>query len=218
MRRQEWWAGALALVFVVTAGVPGAHTQTTSVDPRMTAFDRQKLVDYVDRSERELVALAEALTEQQWRWTPAPGRWSVAEILSHLVVAEDYLFEQAQVAMRSPADPDWEVKTSGKTALLERALPDRSRRVQAPEPLAPVTASMGRDEALRRFRSARARTRSFAVSTNAPLRQHLTKGLFPIFDPLNAYQFLLYIPLHTIRHAKQLAEVTADPGFPRSPH
>ncbi len=47
-----------------------------------------------------------------------------------------------------------------------------------------------------------------------PLREHLTKGLFPIFDPLNAFQFVLYIPLHNLRHNQQIAEVKATPGYP----
>jgi hypothetical protein len=32
---------------------------------------------------------------------------------------------------------------------------------------------------------------------------------------LNAYQWLIYLPLHTERHDKQIAEVKASPGYPK---
>jgi hypothetical protein len=31
---------------------------------------------------------------------------------------------------------------------------------------------------------------------------------------LHAYHWLLYVPLHTIRHNQQIAEVKAAPGYP----
>ena len=37
---------------------------------------------------------------------------------------------------------------------------------------------------------------------------------FPIFKVLNAYQWLLYIPLHNLRHDQQIAEVKRTPGYP----
>jgi hypothetical protein len=48
-----------------------------------------------------------------------------------------------------------------------------------------------------------------------PLKEHITAGPFPVFDPLNAYPFLLYIPLHNLRHDQQIAEVKVTPGYPK---
>ncbi len=198
----------LALLIVTAPASPAA-------DPRITPEERAKLVKYLRDSEQQFVALLDAVSDDQWVWKPAPDRWSVGEVARHIVIAEDYLFEQADLAMKSPADAEWEAKTASKTALLERALPDRSRRVQAPEPLNPLgSAPMDRDQVLKAFREKRARTIRFAETTMLPLREHLTKGLFPIFDPLNAYQFVLYIPLHTIRHNQQIAEVKSSADYP----
>lgn len=184
-------------------------------DPRITAAERETLLKYLDQSQREFETLLEGVSEAQWNWKAAPDRWSVAEVARHILISEDYLFEQAMGAMKNPADPDWMSKTAAKTALLERVLPDRSRRVQAPEPLNPLGAGpMPRNQVLAAFREKRARTRRFGETTELPLREHLTKGLFPIFDPLNAYQFVLYIPLHNLRHNQQIAEVKASAGYP----
>ncbi len=184
-------------------------------DPRITSEERATLLKTLDRSQREFDRLLEGVSDAQWDWKPAPDRWSVGEVARHILISEDYLFDQAMGAMKSPADPEWESKTAAKTPLLLRALPDRSRKVQAPEPLNPLgTAPMTRAQVLAGFRERRARTRQFAETTQLPLREHLTKGLFPIFDPLNAYQFVLYIPLHNLRHNQQIAEVKATPGYP----
>lgn len=181
----------------------------------MTPDERQKLLSYLDRSQQELEGLLDGVIEQQWDWKAAPDRWSIGEVARHLLISEDYLFDQAMLAMKNPADPEWQAKTGTKTALLERALPDRTRRVQAPEPLNPLgDEPMPRAQVLASFRQKRARTRQFAETTQLPLRAHLTKGLFPFFDPLNAYQFVLYIPLHMIRHNQQIAEVKATAGYP----
>lgn len=202
------------MVLVVLA-VLGAEPMAAADDPRMTPDERQKLLSYLDRSQQELEGLLDGVTEPQWHWKAAPDRWSIGEVARHLLISEDYLFEQAMLAMKNPADPEWQTKTATKTALLERALPDRTRRVQAPEPLNPLgDEPMTRAQVLASFRQKRARIRQFAETTQLPLRAHLTKGLFPFFDPLNAYQFVLYIPLHMIRHNQQIAEVKAAAGYP----
>jgi hypothetical protein len=185
-----------------------------AADARMTAEERAKLVRYLKDSEAELVQLLADVSENQWNWKAGPDRWSIAQTASHIAISEGFLSELARKAMDNPADPDWEKKTAGKTELLERVLPDRSRKVQAPEPLNPGAVSLSKAEVLRRFREGRAATISFAQTTELPLREHITPGLFAFFDPLNAYHFELYIPLHNLRHNKQIAEVKAAPGYP----
>lgn len=199
------------------AAIPVVGVATRSVwaatPPTMSDAERAKLVDYLERSQREFLDLLAGVTEAQWRWKPGPDRWSVAECAQHIVVAEDFLFSQAMLAMKNPPDADWEAKVGAKTALLERILPDRSRKVQAPEPLNPAQVSFTRDQAISAFKEKRELTLRFAHTTTLALHMHLTKGLFPVFDPLDAYQFVLYIPLHNIRHNQQIAEVKASPEW-----
>jgi hypothetical protein len=55
----------------------------------------------------------------------------------------------------------------------------------------------------------------FATGTEAALKEHTVEHPFPIFGTLNAYQWLIYVPLHTMRHDKQIAEVKATAGYPK---
>jgi hypothetical protein len=46
--------------------------------------------------------------------------------------------------------------------------------------------------------------------------QRLTPWLGPLGKKLDPYQWLLFIAAHSERHTKQMLEVKADPGFPKS--
>jgi hypothetical protein len=54
----------------------------------------------------------------------------------------------------------------------------------------------------------------FARENTMAVKEHTLPHPFPIFGTLNAYQWLIYVPLHTIRHDKQIAEVKATSGYP----
>ena len=186
-----------------------------AASPRMTTEERAKLLSCLRDSQKEFLSYVEGVSEEQWKWKSAPDRWSVGETAEHIVLAEGFLFDLAQKAMLSQPDPNWEAKTKGKTELLERALPDRSHPVQAPEPIKPEHLTLTREQVIARYKELRGKTIGFAETTELPLKEHITGGPFPQLDPLNAYHFMLYIPLHNIRHNKQIAEVKATPGYPR---
>jgi hypothetical protein len=186
-----------------------------AADAHITPDERAKLIRYLQDSEKEFLSYLDGVSDAQWNWKSAPDRWSVGETAQHIVLAEGFLFNLANKALASDPNPDWEAKTRGKTELLERVMVDRTHKVQAPEPLNPVGATMTRPQVIAKFKELRARTIEFAETTQLPLKEHTTAGPFPVFDPLNAYQFLLYIPLHNLRHDQQIAEVKASPGYPK---
>lgn len=57
-------------------------THTKVVPPEL-----QKLLDQLDDADRDAEAVTDGLTEEQGKWRPAPGAWSVAECLDHLAVS-----------------------------------------------------------------------------------------------------------------------------------
>ena len=116
--------------------------------------------------------------------------------------------------MAGTPNPDWETKTAGKNELEARLLLNRQMKAQAPEPLKPQ-GNLTRAEILTRFERSRARTLKFIEQTDLPMKTYTFDHPFPIFGTLNAYQWLIYIPLHNMRHNQQIAEVKADINFPR---
>ena len=178
----------------------------------MTAEERAHVINLLKDSQKEYLDSLEGMTAAQWSFKAAPDRWSIGETAEHIMLAEAQLFGKLELAMASPANPDWEKKTAAKTAFLERVLVDRSHKAVAPETIRPL--GLPRDEVIRRYKEGRAKTLSFAQGTDAPLKEHTTEHPFPVFNTLNAYQWLLYIPLHNMRHDQQIAEVKASAGYP----
>jgi hypothetical protein len=185
-----------------------------AADPALTAEERAHAIQLLQDSQKEFLALTDGLTDAQWTYKAAPDRWSVGETAEHIVLAEGALFGGVQKAMASPPNPDWETKTRGKTEFLEKVMVDRSHKAQAPESIQPL-AKLSREEVIQRYQEVRGKTLKFIEETEVPLKEHTADHPFPIFGTLNAYQWLIYIPLHNMRHNQQIAEVKASPGFPK---
>jgi hypothetical protein len=193
-----------ALLFLATA---------YAADPHMTNEERTQLIQYMKDSQKEFVAAVSSLSDEQWKWKPAPERWSVGECAEHIMLSETALFSKAQEALKNPPSSDWETTTGPKTAILLQVMAPRLGKAQAPEEIQP-TGKFTRAQIMVQFAEVRARSLTFVETTDIALKEHVTAHPFPIFNPLNAYQWVLYIPLHNMRHDKQIEEVKATAGFP----
>ena len=176
----------------------------------MTEAERAELVELLLKSEREFMQELEGLNERQWSFKPGPDRWSVGEVVEHIVLADALLFDTAMKSLTGQPDAQWKA-TLNKTETLRRTLPDRSHRLDAPGVSQPRRA-MPRQELLSRFIDQRARVLKYARATDAPLKAHTAAN--PFFGRLNAYQWLLHIPLHHLRHNQQIAEVKTSAAYP----
>jgi uncharacterized damage-inducible protein DinB len=195
-------AGILVLTFPALA---------QTADPKMTKVERAELIELLNKSEKEFLQAVEGLSEQQWSFKPGPDRWSVAECAEHIVLAEALLFETATTSLTAAVDDKWE-ETLRKTDVLRRALPNRTTKVDAPAAIKPRQV-MTRQQLMARFKEQRARALAYVQETEAPLKAHTAAN--PFFGPLNAHQWLLYIPLHHLRHNLQIAEVKSSSSYPQ---
>jgi hypothetical protein len=83
-------------------------------DASMTTQERADALKWLEESRTEFLAAITGLSEQQWKWKPAPDRWSVGEVAEHIVLAEAGQFANVSKALSSAPDPDWEAKTKGR--------------------------------------------------------------------------------------------------------
>ena len=183
-----------------------------AIGQTLAAADRDKGEQYLQQTRDGVVAAVKGLSDAQMKFKPAPDRWSVAETLEHIALAEDFLFQNiTNNIMKAPAgalDRD----TAKIDAFVLAAIPDRSHKAQAPEPLRP-TARWTPSETLDHFLASRAKTIAFLEST-PDLRAHVVNGP-PLNQPMDGYDWLLFIAAHSERHTKQILEVKADPNFPK---
>jgi hypothetical protein len=184
-----------------------------AADPHMSQDERAQVLKWLDESHQEFFASINGVSDAQWKWKSSPERWSVGETAEHIVLAEAMLFNFAKQAMAAPPNSDWEEKTKGKDQFIIRVMPSRMGKAQAPEPIVPRQ-GLTRAQVKERFEQQRIAIVKFVTDTQLPIKEHTADHPFPVFGTLNAYDWLIYVPLHTIRHDKQIAEVKATPGYP----
>ena len=185
-----------------------------AADAHITAEERAKVLGWLAEARKEFLAAIDGVTEEQWKWKPTPARWSVGEVAEHIVLAEGALFENVKKAIASPANPDWETKTKGKTEFIVQVMAPRLGKATAPEPIVP-TGKLTQAQVRETFEKQRVEIEKFAATTEVALKEFTVEHPFPVFNTLNAYQWLIYGPLHTERHDKQIAEVKATAGYPK---
>jgi len=190
---------ALSVVSAVAAGLPDA--------------ERRVLTDHLSKSSQEFLASVAGLTPEQWNFKAGPDRWSIAQCAEHIALAEDFLrgMIESKVLTAEPT-PD---KIAERKPLDDKVLQmivDRSFKAQAPEPVQPSSKFGSPQASVEHFKESRARTAALAESRD-DLRERATEH--PVFKDLDAYQWLLFLSGHTLRHTAQIQEVKASPGFPK---
>ena len=185
---------------------------TAGFGQTLTPADREKGAQYLQQTRDGVVSATKGLSEAQMKFKSAPDRWSVAEVLEHIALAEDFLLQNVtDKIMKAPAGAaDRDIPKID--AMVLAMIPDRSHKAQAPPPLVP-TGRWTPAETLDHFLKSRAKTIEFLDST-PDLRAHVADS--PLGQPLDAYEWLLFIAAHSERHTKQILEVKADPNFPKN--
>jgi hypothetical protein len=195
-------AGVL-IAFVLMAGAASAQ--------EVTQADKERALQYLETTKKNVLEATKGLSEVQWNFKPAPDRWSVAQVMEHIAAAEDFLLtlDKEKVMMAPAGEAGRDVKKTDDGVLA--MVPDRTNKVQAPEPLVPTNRFGSPDGSIKHFVESRATTENFLKSTTG-LRDHV---LDSPMGKLDAYEFVLLIAAHSERHTKQINEVKADPNFPK---
>jgi hypothetical protein len=89
--------------------------------------------------------------------------------------------------------------------LFLRDIPNRAKKVAAPERAHPTGRFPTLASALEQFNQSRARTIDFVAHCDKDLRAHTAPHI--VFGPITVQEFLIVIALHPARHAAQIREV-----------
>lgn len=120
-----------------------------------------------------------------------------------------------QGVMAAPANPDKKATVKITDDQLMAGIEDRSHKIKTSEPFEPKNAKWaGKDEAIIFLTEERKKHIDFINSTADDFRNHIADQ--GPMGPMDAYQIILLMAQHTVRHTKQIEEVKASPGFPKS--
>ncbi len=191
-----------------------AQTAATPAPTTLSPAERETALKSLQATHDAFLQSIAGISEKQWRFKPAPDRWSVAEVSEHITVSESALLGLVQKQiMMSPVNPDKRPEVAGKDETVLKMVPDRSHKAQAPEFLKPTNRWATREELTKAFEESRKATMDYVRTTNDDLRDHF--GPHPALGSLDAYQWILLISAHSERHTKQIEEVKAYPNFPK---
>jgi hypothetical protein len=189
-----------------------------AADQKLTSFELEQGQRYLEQTRNGVIGATKGLSEAQWKFKPAPDRWSIAEIVEHMVVTQEYVLgpirEQLAKAPAVSTDRDYQKVD----AVVVNQIPDRLVKFQAPEALQP-TGRWAPSAALDRLLKNYERLTEYLESTpdlrlhmlEAPPLKAVSKGKY---ESMDGYQWVLATAAHTERHTKQILEVKADANFP----
>jgi uncharacterized damage-inducible protein DinB len=178
----------------------------------LTAADRDRAMKHLESTRQGVVDATAGLSDAQWNFKAGADRWSVAQVMEHIAAAEDLMrgMIEGQV-LKAPARPAGE-DAAAIDAMVLKAIPDRSHKAQAPEPLQPTNRFGSPQDALKHFLESRSATEKL-LNERPDLRDHAADS--PLGKKLDGYEWILFISAHSERHTKQMLEVKADPNFPK---
>jgi len=196
-----------------------AAMSAAAAEQKLTSSEIDQAKLYLQQTRNGVIGATKGLSDAQWKYKPAPDRWSIAEILEHMVLTQELILGPVREQLTKAPAASAERDTTQIDAAVLNQLPDRSSKFQAPEFLQPA----GRwtpGEALDRLNKNYARLTEY-LETTPDLRQHIIEAP-PIkavskgkYETMDGYQWILGAAAHTERHTKQMLEVRADANFPQ---
>jgi hypothetical protein len=176
------------------------------MNPHLTAA-----LSHLDAATRDLRAAVDAVPVPQRGQQPAPGRWSVNEVIEHVGKVEQSFvgvvlskLEAARAAGLGPevADPPM-LPDQTRTRLT-----DRTTRRQAPETVLP-TGSVEAMAAIQTIEATHARLKDALAPCDGLALSSVTHD-HRFFGTLNVYQWIELLAGHEGRHAAQVREITTQ--------
>jgi hypothetical protein len=177
----------------------------------MTAAEREFLLKNLAEGCDVFLRSFSGLSEAQLHFKPQPDRWSIADCIEHIVVAEDTMYAKAT---QGAPNPNGDSLDPEKDERFTAAVVARRRRVEAPEPMRPANRFASADAARNQFLEQRERAIAYVRECSEDVR-HLF-ATHPLLGEIDCYRFLLLLALHPARHAAQIEEIKSDPAFPKA--
>jgi hypothetical protein len=155
----------------------------------------------LDSTHRRLLDLVVKIDDERFTRRPAQNEWSVAEVVHHLSLVEQYVINSLEHSLAQPPQ---------HLPLLRRLVPTRivaSRllRVKAPKRVQPLDPPP-KEQLIENFNATRARLKALcATHERARLRQVIFKH--PFLGPIDGAATISFVGYHELRHYKQIREV-----------
>ena len=192
---------------------------TLAVAETLSSSELNQARLFLDEAHNGVAGAIKGLSEAQWTYKPAPGRWSIAEIVEHIIFVQDRVLGPLREQLAAAPAPSASRDNGTIDAIVINQFPSRLKKFQAPE-FAHPRGGLELSDALRQLTTNRARTLEY-LESSPDLRSHVVDAA-PLKavtsggqQTMDGYQWILAASAHAARHTKQILEVMAEAGFPK---
>lgn len=177
----------------------------------MSRSERDFILKTLEEGRDAFLRSIAGLSETQLHFTLQADRWSIADCIEHIAIAEEAMFAGATQGAPNPSgvsvDPE-------KDTRVIAAVVSRSRKVPAPERMRPAGRFASVEQARQHFLEVRECAIAYARECSEDLR-HLF-AVHPLLGEIDCHRYLLVLAAHPARHAAQIEEIKNDPAFPKA--
>lgn len=184
----------------------------TFTKERLTKKEKKAAVSYFKETQNNLAREIYGLTEHQLNWKPADSVWSVANTVEHITLSEKNLFDWAMSTLKENADPAKRSQLKYDDEGIKNLITNRTVRVKTREGFIPTGQFGDAEQTMKVFNERREALIKYMKGTTDDLRNHFGQMPFGLMD---TYQLLIFLSAHTQRHILQIAELKANPLFPK---
>ena len=156
----------------------------------------------LEQAQFGLLRAADAISAELWQERPTLQSWSAGELIGHLMSVERTVIGNADRYTQKPPKHFPALKRWHLPLLLVEA---RVIRRKSPIPLDPELLGE-KEEMLAKLREVRERTLAFLEETRGR-DLSVYRWPHPFLGCLNAYEWMVMIAAHEIRHTKQMKEI-----------
>lgn len=184
----------------------GAFAQT-----EITADEKAKALKHMKASQSELLKTVKGLSEEQLSFKASPDTWSIAECMEHIAISEKNIFGIVEMTLKSDPDPSKRSAVQMSDDQVIGMISSREQKVKTRPEFEPKSNFGSYQGSIDEFKSKRKANMAFVKSSKDDLRNRYFE--FP-FGTVDAYQVILFLSGHTVRHTDQIKEVMASNSFP----
>jgi uncharacterized protein YndB with AHSA1/START domain len=164
--------------------------------------ERESMIQVLQQSHEKFMAAISGLTSEQLNYKQSPNKWSIAECIEHVTLAEIRFPEIVKEEMLKPSDPEKRKKIKMKDEDIQPKMTSRKWKAKSPEIFKPSNKFKTVDDAISAYSAQRLSTMDYVKTTQDDLRNHFWKH--PLTGTIDLYQTLLLMSAHLERHTEQI--------------
>lgn len=196
----------LAVLTLAAAAQPAMAQTSSDATPG-------QLIELYMVSNRAMLEAVDGLTDEQWSFKPGPDRWSIAEVLEHVIIADTWGYgELTTKAVEKEVSDQMLEAAMQQEQTLETTLGDRSQKFQAPEQFHPTGQLGGPSDLVMAFKAERKDISEHLKTAEFDLRDRYAPH--PIFGEMDIHTWAMFLMEHGNRHLQQIEEVKKADGYP----